>query len=159
MDHINESEKLKKQFSTKFEETTEVIANKYPRFTNNKKDEDKTLSIAKIVVGTMCINLMNQMQVDASTLNVLDFYTKYGNAMPILEFYDFTKSQIKELINESPLNDRDKEIAYKMYAEQKTYDEIADETNIGDSKTVGNNKTRISEALKRTVMLVYGTKK
>lgn len=161
MNFKRESEKVKKEFSEEFNKTCEYIAEKYPRFENsNKVDQEKSLAYAGLCVGTCLINLLLKIQVDSNTMTVLDFYSKYGNALPLLEFRDFTNTQIKELINESPLSARDKSIAYKMYVEQKTYDEIVDEVNnIADSRTIGNNKQRISDILKHTATLIYNNKK
>lgn len=139
------SENLKEEFKLEFDRTVEAVVKNY-----RKTDE-----IAKVIIGTIICNSLKQLQIDSTNMMFVDFYRKYIHNAPVLEFTDFTVSQLKEIIDETPMSLTDREIAYKMYIERKTYSEIAEECDILEPRTIGNNKDRIRELLKLTASRIY----
>lgn len=113
---------------------------------------------SKHIVYKCVCNLLKQMQIDSDNLTFVEFFGKYIHNMECFSYLDFTSSQLKYIIEESVLNEEDKNIAYKLFVEQKTYSEVADECNIGDERTIGNNKDRISTMLKSTAIKLFKNK-
>lgn len=67
---------------------------------------------------------------------------------------DFTVSEIIEIINETPLSDRDKTIAINRYTKGMTLEDIADILNV-DSRTVGKALRNISSKLRDTCQKMF----
>lgn len=124
---------------------TDSLVNNYHR------TEDE----ANQIVTTILDNFLKQLQIDTNELLFVDFFSKYIHAMKVLCFSDFTVSQLEHIINETPMSEMDKKIAYKLFIERKTYDDIAAECDIADSKTIKNNKDKISAMLKATAAKIY----
>lgn len=146
-----EIKSVKDDFKALFEETINCIKENY-----SKTDEQ-----ARIIVGTIINNNLKLMQVRADLLNFVEFYKTYDiNKPSVFNYNDFTVSQIKQIIEESPMSLQDKKIAYKMFAERKTYETIAEECDISQPLTISNNKDRIKNILKQTCGKIYkgGTK-
>ena len=141
-----EIKSVKDDFKELFEETIECIKENY-----SKTDEQ-----ARIIVGTIINNNLKLMQVRMDLLNFVEFYKTYNiNKPSVFTYNDFTVSQIKQIIDESLMSLQDKKIAYKMFAEHKTHETIAEECDISQPLTVGNNKERIKKILKSTCGKIY----
>lgn len=67
---------------------------------------------------------------------------------------DFTKNQILKIIEESPLNERDRLLATLYWVDLETEDNIAYKLQI-DRKTVRNNIPKVSLILKTTCMKIF----
>ena len=115
----------------------------------------RTEEEAKQILVTILVNYLKKIQIDSNELLFSDFFRKYIHTMKILRFSDFTVSQLEHIINETPMSEKDKKIAYKLFIERKTYDEIASECDIIDSRTIKNNRDRISFMLKSTAAKIY----
>lgn len=138
-------EDTKLWFKEEFEEAVRDVR------LNFRKSEE----IAKLVVGTVICNTLKKLQIDTDELLFIDFYKKYVHNPKALSFEDFTVSQLKQIIDETPRNDSDRQIAYKRYIERKTQLDIADEVGVSEPRTIGNNKERISKRLRVTASKLY----
>ena len=76
------------------------------------------------------------------------------DAKMALTAQDFTVSEIKEIINETPLSVVEREIAYCRYVDCMTFEEIADRMNYGVT-TVKRHLPRISIKLKTTCTRLF----
>ena len=115
----------------------------------------KSEEIARLIVGTVICNTLKKLQIDTDELLFIEFYKKYVHEPKALAFDDFTVSQLKQIIDETPMSDSDRQIAYKRYIERKTQLDIADEVGFSEPRSIGNNKDRISKRLKVTASKLY----
>lgn len=142
---MNENADVKEEFKSEFHKAVEEIRCTY------SKDE-KT---SRLIVGTIICNLLKRIQIDADERLFMDFYRKYIHTLKVLSFDDFTASQLQNIIDETPMSDDDKKIAHKLFIERKTYQDIARECYIGEPRTIGNNRDRISKLFNSTTSKLY----
>lgn len=138
-------EDTKRRFKEEFDETVHDVR------INFGKSED----IARLIVGTVICNTLKKLQIDTDELLFIEFYKKYVHQPKALSFDDFTVSQLKQIIDETPMSNSDRQIAYKMFIERKTQLDIADEVGFSEPRSIGNNKDRISNRLKVTASKLY----
>lgn len=103
-------EDTKRRFKEEFDETVHDV------MVNFGKSED----IARLIVGTVICNTLKKLQIDTDELLFIEFYKKYVHEAKTLSFDDFTVSQLKQIIDETPMSNSDRQIAYKMFIERKT---------------------------------------
>jgi len=120
----------------------------------NYHKDDK---VSEEIVEKIMMSYIRQCTIDSTNLGFSDFYKKYLNGMLVYDSHDFTSSEIMSIINETPLSDRDKEIAKLYYIELKSEEDIAYIVGI-DKKTVHSNLPKISIKLKTTCSKLYGNK-
>lgn len=138
-------EDTKRRFKEEFDETVHDV------MVNFGKSEE----IARLIVGTVICNTLKKLQIDTDELLFIEFYKKYVHEPTTLSFDDFTVSQLKQIIDETPMSNSDRQIAYKMFIERKTQLDIADEVGFSEPRSIGNNKDRISNRLKVTASKLY----
>lgn len=138
-------EDTKRRFKEEFDETVHDV------MVNFGKSEE----IARLIVGTVICNTLKKLQIDTDELLFIEFYKKYVHQPKALSFDDFTVSQLKQIIDETPMSNSDRQIAYKMFIERKTQLDIADEVGFSEPRSIGNNKDRISKRLKVTASKLY----
>lgn len=138
-------EDTKRRFKEEFDETVHDV------MVNFGKPEE----IARLIVGTVICNTLKKLQIDTDELLFIEFYKKYVHEPKALSFDDFTVSQLKQIIDETPMSNSDRQIAYKMFIERKTQLDIADEVGFSEPRSIGNNKDRISQRLKVTASKLY----
>lgn len=138
-------EDTKRRFKEEFDETVHDV------MVNFGKSEE----IARLIVGTVICNTLKKLQIDTDELLFIEFYKKYVHESKTLSFDDFTVSQLKQIIDETPMSNSDRQIAYKMFIERKTQLDIADEVGFSEPRSIGNNKDRISNRLKVTASKLY----
>lgn len=117
---------------------------------NYQKGEEVSLSIVEEVIKS----LLEESLLDTSRLTFVEFSNKYLSNLNFFDYRDFTSTEIKEIIGETPLTERDRHIATLRYIECKSEEEIADKLMI-DKKTVHSNIPKISYSLKRTASRLY----
>ena len=104
-----------------------------------------------MVIYSVLISTLREMQWDSSRLTMRDFHRKYVPNLPILYRYDFTAEEFRQIINECYLSDRDKKIAYKFFVEKKNCNEVHADMEysgeLGNVKTVDNNLEQINDAI------------
>lgn len=135
---------IKEEFSCEFYKACESIRTNYP----SKEDDEGN------IVGTIIIQLLHEIQHDAEKMSFIEFYKKYIKGSLFLGCEDFTASQIKEIIEESTLIERDKKLARYYWLEMMSEEMIANELQV-DRKTVRNNIPKISVILKATASKIY----
>lgn len=118
--------------------------------THYQKGEDISLAIVEEVVKT----ILEESLLDASRLSFIEYSKKYLSNVTFFDYRDFTSTEIKEIIGETPLTERDRHIAALRYIELKSEEEIAEKLYI-DKKTVHSNIPKISYQLKRTATRLY----
>ena len=148
---MNEKQKvidIKQDFNEELEKTLKTLCETYPRISRVKKDDDLTENVFKIVIDTILINVLKQLQIDSGNLSINEFHAKYIPNLPILYRWDFTCEEFKEIIDTSYLKERDKKIAYKFFVEKKNINDIYCELiEIDDKKTINNNLDNINNTL------------
>jgi len=115
---------------------------------------DKSDEKIELILSDLVSIFAKEVIKDSSSLSFVEFFSKYLNDESLLTSEDFLASEIERIIRETPLSERDKKIATLRYIEKKSEDEIADNLLI-DKKTVHNNISKISLALKKTCFLIY----
>jgi len=139
---------IKEDFELEFNKTLKDLIEIYPRVSRVKKYEGLSENVFKIVIYTILLNNLKQIQIDANNLSIKEFHTKYVPNLPILYRGDFTCDESKKIIDETYLKDRDKTIAYKFFVEKKNaIDIFVEMPEIGDKKTINNNLEDINNAL------------
>lgn len=68
-----------------------------------------------------------------------------------LKCYDFTVSELEEIILETPLTEQNRNIARLRYKDRMTYEQISETLGI-DKKTCINRLNKISNELKKTLI-------
>jgi hypothetical protein len=148
MDEKIKAKELENDFNLVFEKTLTQLKRTYPRVSRVKKDGDLDDNVFKIVLYTILLKSLREVQIDAIGLSINEFHTKYVPNLPILYRGDFTCGEFAKIIEETYLKTRDKQIAYKYFVEKKTPGEIFIEMpEIGDQKTINNNLENINNAL------------
>lgn len=142
---------LEDDFRLEFEKALELLCNTYPRVSRVKKYDDLTENSFKIVIYTVLLNSLRDIQQDSSKMTMREFHKKYVPNLPILFRCDFTGEEFSQIIKDSYLKQRDKNIAYKFFVEKKNTNEVHAELEndgeVGDKKTVDNNLDTINDAL------------
>lgn len=139
---------MQNEFESEFKKTLKLLMDNYPRVSRVKKDENLTENVFRIVINTILIDILKQLQIDSNHLTINEFHTKYVPNLPILYRGDFTSEEFKEIINSTYLKERDKKIAHKFFVEKKSVSDIyAELTEIDDRKTINNNLETINDAL------------
>lgn len=135
-------------FILEYEKTIEMLVDTYPRVSRVKKDKDLSENVFKIVIYSVLLNTLKQLQIDSTKLSLNEFHTKYVPNLPILYRGDFTCNEFAEIIEETYLKERDKKIAYKYFVEKKSVSDIYSELkDVSDQKTINNNLETINDAL------------
>ena len=151
---IELAEKKKKQFAQEFDITLELLSENYPRFTKGKEDPERSVATSKLAIATILIQTLQQIQADSTKMLARDFHSKYFPNLEILDCSDFTRDEIKEIIDMSPLDDQEKRIAVLFFCDCKNQTEIYEEiVDIGDKKTITAKIEEISEIMKHTAIL------
>lgn len=142
---------LQEEFGLELSKTLRQLINIYPRHSRVKKSETLTEDVFKMVVYSVLISTLREMQWDSSRLTIRDFHRKYVPNLPILYRYDFSSEEFCQIIQDSYLSDRDKKIAYKFFVEKKNCNEVHADLeysgDVGDKKTVDNNLDQINDAI------------
>lgn len=142
---------LEDDFRLEFEKALELLCNTYPRVSRVKKYDDLTENDFKMAIYTVLLNSLREMQHDSTKLTMREFHRKHVPNLPILHRCDFTGEEFSQIIKDSYLKQRDKNIAYKFFVERKNKNEVHAELEcdgeVGDKKTVDNNLEFINDAL------------
>ena len=146
MDEKKRAYELHDDLTLEFDKTLELLCDTYPRVSRVKKEQDLTENVFKMVIYTVVINTLREMQTDSVKMTMNEFHKKYVSNLPILYRCDFTCDEFKKIIDDSYLTARDKNIAYKFFVEKKNSNDIYNEIDI-DKKTVDNNLKTINDAL------------
>ena len=148
MNEKEKSECIKKEFEEEYKNTLRVLSNNYPRESRIKKNANLTEDVFTIVINTILIDILKQLQIDSNHLSINEFHIRYVPNLPILYRNDFTTQEFKHIVEATYLKERDKKIAYKYFVEKKNVTDIYTElTEIDDKKTINNNLDAINEAL------------
>lgn len=148
MEEKKQALKLQDDFNLEFDRTLELLMEAYPRVSRVKKDPNLTENVFKMVIYTALSNVLREMANDGVKLTFKEFHRKYVPNLPVLYRYDFTCDEFKQIIEDSYLIERDKNIAYKFFVEKKKSSKIFDEMDdICDAKTIDNNLETINDAL------------
>lgn len=134
----------KERFKIEFERTVEAILKKYPTKEGVEKE----------IVGHIINTFLHQVQIDVEKLTFVDFYKEYLQGTLYLDYNDFTSSQIREIIDESPLSELDKKLSIYYWLEMRSEEDIARELGI-DKKTVRKHIPNVSMVLKKTSSRLY----
>ena len=134
----------KEKFKEEFEKTCNLVLSQFP----NKNGQERE------IVGLIINNFLHEVQLDCEKMCFIDFYKKYLSGSLFFNCDDFTKKQIVEIIQESTLCDRDRQLAIMYWVEMETEEKISDKLQI-DRKTVRNNIPKISVMLKETSAKLY----
>lgn len=135
---------MNNELLNKYYKTKEIIKNQY-----NKSDEK-----AQIILDTLSNDFLDQVITDSKNVQFTDFYKKYKLDSKMFEYTDFTQSEVKKIISETPLTERDRKMATLRFVELKSEEDIAGILVI-DKKTVHNNLPKISYLLKCTCNKLY----
>ena len=127
------------RFKEEFYSALDVLLARYP----NKDGEEREM------LGYIINQHLHQVKVDMEHMNFIEFYDKYLKGTMFHDYGDFTNTQIKQIIDESPLSERDRKLASYYFIDMMCEEEIADRLMI-DKKTVRNNIPKISIVLKKT---------
>lgn len=150
----NQTEKKKEHFAKEFEITIDMLIENYPRYTKGKEDPERTELTSRLAVATILIKNLQQMQADSTGMLARDFHKKYFPNLEILDCSDFTRDEVKDMIEASPFNDTERRIAMLFFYEGKNQAEIYEElTGIGDKKTISAKLDDIAEVLRHTATL------
>lgn len=114
------------------------------------RDEEE----ASMMINTFLDSYLKKAICDTSLLTFKDFYLKYACDSKLITYEDFTTSEIENIINETSLTDRDRQIATLRFIKLKSEEDIASILQI-DKKTVHSNISKISDALKNTCLKLY----
>lgn len=148
MDEKKRLEELKVQVTEEFQKTLEQLVLTYPRVSRVKKSDTLSEDVFNIVIDTILLNKLKEIQVDATKLTFKEFHRKYIPNLPILYRYDFSAEDFKYIIENSYLEDKYKKIAYKYFIDKKSHDNIyAEIDEICNKKTVDNNINPINDIL------------
>ena len=137
---MDEKELFKEHFYT----CADLLKNRY----TNKEGQERD------ILGHIINNFMEELQHDLKRMNFKDFYHKYLKNTLFYDCNDFTNSEIINIINESPLNDRDKLLSRLYWVDNKVEQEIADTLGV-DIKTIRRNIPKISQILKQTCAKIF----
>ena len=151
---------IQEDFNIEFDKTLEQLIEAYPRTSRVKKEDDLSSNVFKIVIYTILLNSLREVQIDTTKLSINEFHSKYVPNLPILYRNDFTCDEFKQIIDGTYLKDRDKKIAYKFFVEKKSKTDVFVETEeIDDKKTIDNNLNDINDALLYRVCIFNKEKK
>ncbi len=133
-----------KLLNEEFIRLKELIKGKY-----NKKDD-----LVEEILKKLVYTYLDQVLLDVNNMSFVDFYKKYLNGMVAFEASDFTTTEITNIIAETPLTERDRNMAKLYYIELRSEEDIARILDI-DKKTVHSNIPKISTKLKTTSVKLY----
>lgn len=135
---------IKEEFKDEFYKTCNFVKTNYP----SKEEQEGE------IVGTIIIQLLHEVQHDTEKMNFIEFYKKHLKGTLFLCCDDFTATEIKQIIEESPLNERDKLIATTYWIDLMSEEDISYKVGC-DKKTIRNNIPKISMILKTTASKLY----
>lgn len=118
----------------------------------NKFNKDEAIS--EEIVNRIFKSYIIAVASDIHNLSFTEFYKKYINGMSVFQASDFTKTQIQTIIDETPLTERDRNIARLYFIELKSEDYIADKLML-DKKTVRSNLVKIRGYLNSTCCKLF----
>lgn len=148
MDEKKRLEELKVQVTEEFQKTLEQLVSTYPRVSRVKKSDTLSEDVFNIVIDTILLSKLKEIQVDATKLTFKEFHRKHIPNLPILYRYDFSAEDFKYIIENSYLEDKYKKIAYKYFIDKKSHDNIyAEIDEICNKKTIDNNINPINDIL------------
>ncbi|MCQ2743092.1 MAG: hypothetical protein MJ239_07410 [Bacilli bacterium] len=135
---------MKQEVESLFAQNVALISRQYQRNTE----------ASELIVEVIMMFRLQECLRDAETMNFVEFSKKYINKYEFFEYKDFSVTEIKAIIGETPLTERDRKLAELRYIDLKSEEEIADILYI-DKKTVHSNIPKISIALKRTAAKLH----
>lgn len=143
---------LEDDFRLEFEKALELLCNMYPRVSRIKKYSNLTDSDFRMVIYSVLLDTLREIQQDSTKMEFRDFHRKYTPNLKILYRCDFTGSEFSQIIDDSYLTPCDKEIARLFFIEKKNPNEvhakIETKGEIGDIKTVNSHLAKeINNAL------------
>ena len=115
-----------------------------------QKGEEISLAITEELIRSV----LEESILDTSRLSFVEYSKKYLSNVSYFDYKDFTSSEIRTIIGETPLTERDRHIATLRFIDLKSEEEIGDILFI-DKKTVHSNIPKISYLLKRTAFKLY----
>lgn len=115
----------------------------------NKNEED-----ANKIIDDLLTTFIKRVTLKMGDMSFKDLYKDYLSNNSNFSYKDFTTSEILNIIKETSLSDRDKEIARLRYIELKSEEDISYIIQV-DKKTVHSNLPKISSELKRTCNKLY----
>lgn len=130
---------LKESFRDEFNKCCDMLLEKFPNKEVDYRD----------IIGTAVIRFIHELQLDIETKSFVEIYKKYIPNSLYLDAGDFTKNEKQEIINQSDLKERDKQLAELMFIDNATEQVITSRIGI-ERKTIYNNAANISLKLKQT---------
>ena len=147
------AKELEEDFKKELTKTLECLCDAYPRVSRVKEYKDLTENDFKMVVFTVLLNNLRELQYDSTKINMRDFHRKYTPNLQILYRCDFTGDEFLKIIDDSYLTPCDKAIARKFFIEKKTRNEVHSDEDInkeiGDIKTVN---THLAEEINNALL-------
>lgn len=135
---------LKETFKNEFEKCCDMLLEKYPNKDVTYRD----------IIGEAIIRFLHEMQLDIETKDFIEYYKKYIPNTLYLDAGDFTKKQKEEIIEQSDLKEKNKDLATMIFVDNATEEVITQKLGI-DRKTIRNNNPNISYKLKQTASKIY----
>lgn len=120
MNEVMKAIETYEDFELEYNKTLEELSKAYPRYSRVKKNENLTEDVFRIVINSVLLNVLKEMQIDGIKLTIKEFHRKYVPNLPILYRYDFSTEDYRTIIEHSYLSDRDKQIALKFFIEKKS---------------------------------------
>lgn len=115
-----------------------------------QKGEDTSLLIIEEAIK----RLLEESLLDTARLSFVDYSNKYLSNEMFFDYRDFTSTEIRQIIGETPLTERDRHIATLRFIDRKSEEEISNDLYL-DKKTVHTNIPKISCLLKRTALKIH----
>lgn len=148
MEEKIKAKEIERDFQVELDKTLRQLSDIYPRVSRIKTDENLSNDAFTIVIYSILLNTLREIQLNSNKLTMREFHRKYVPNLPILFRCDFTCEEFTKIIDESYLKTRDKNIAYKFFVEKKNKNDIyAELEDIGDKKTIDSNLPKINDAL------------
>lgn len=141
---MKEQKDIKETFKEEFNKTCELILDRYPNKEVSNRD----------IIGVAIIRFIHEFQLDVETKSFIEIYKKYLSGTLFLDASDFTKKEKEEIINQSDLKERDRQLAELIFVDNATEQVITNKLGI-DRKTIYNNIEAISLKLKQTAAKLY----
>ena len=142
---------LEDDFRLEFEKAVDLLSNMYPRVSRVKKYDDLTENVFKMVLYTILLNTLRDVQQDSTKMTMREFHRKYVPNLQILYRCDFVGEEFEKIIDESYLTAVDKKLAYKFFIEKKNTNEVhtdlEEDGDIGNVKTVNSHLIDVNNAL------------
>ena len=118
------------------------------------KHYQKGEEISHAIIEEVLRSVLEESLLDTTKLSFVEYSKKHLSNITYFDYKDFTSSEIKTIIGETPLTERDRKIATLRYIDLKSEEEIGDILFV-DKKTIHTNIPKISYLLKRTASKLY----